>query len=127
MKILAGRRICGVSTVQRYISIDSFPMQLNSILVCDMTVTGSLSARLTVTRNAIEADVWIWACFLRSGDIIANGTTETRLAAQVEAQRAHEAWLSIGFEGKNSSTFRLVFLTTGERFRIISLDGRDQE
>jgi len=70
-----------------------FPMHPHSILVCDITVTSLLAARLTVTRNAIEADVWIWTYMLDRGEAIANGTTETKLAAQVEAQRAHEAWL----------------------------------
>jgi hypothetical protein len=68
-------------------------MHQHLILVCDITVTKSLSVRLTVTRNAIEADVWVWTYILHSGESIANGTAETRLAGQVAAQRAHESWL----------------------------------
>jgi len=70
-------------------------MHKHSILVCDIKVFGSLSARLTVTRNAIEEDVWIWTYILRGDEMIASGETRTRLAAQVASQRAHEHWLHL--------------------------------
>jgi hypothetical protein len=68
-------------------------MQQHSVLVCDIAVTTSLSVRLTVTRNAIAAEVWIWSHILHTGEAIASGAAETRLAAQVASQRAYEAWL----------------------------------
>jgi len=70
-------------------------MHKHSILVCDIALSRSLSARLTVTRNAIEEDVWVWTYILRREEMIASGETQTRLAAQVASQRAHENWLHL--------------------------------
>jgi hypothetical protein len=70
-------------------------MHKRSILVCDITLPRQLSARLTVTRNAIEDDVWVWTYIIRRGEMIASGESPTRLAAQVASQRAHENWLHL--------------------------------
>ena len=70
-------------------------MHKHSILVCEIVLSRSLSARLTVTRNAIDEDVWIWTYILRRDEMIASGEASTRLAAQVASQRAHEHWLHL--------------------------------
>ncbi len=41
------------------------------------------------------AEIWIWTCKLSTGENIANGVADTRLAAKVAVQRAHEHWLKL--------------------------------
>jgi hypothetical protein len=65
-------------------------MHPRSTLVCDILVTQALSVRLTVSPSTAEA--WIWTYFLDSGELIARGSTSTKVAAQVASQRAHEHW-----------------------------------
>jgi hypothetical protein len=68
-------------------------MHKHLVIVCDITVTKSLSVHLTVTRNAIAEDVWIWTYILNTGEALESGVARTKLAAQVAAQRTHERWL----------------------------------
>lgn len=61
-------------------------------LVCEISIAGLPCVRLTVWET--DPDTWIWVMLLSSGDLVlAQGVVESRLAAQVACQRAHEAWL----------------------------------
>ena len=71
------------------IKTSRLPLQMP--LVCDIEVKPLLSVRLTVSPST--PDAWIWTFILHSGNIVASGKTDTRLAAQVASQRAHEYWL----------------------------------
>ena len=61
-------------------------------LVCEFAVNERYSVRLTVSQNSHEADWWDWTCLLQSGYVIGFGKMPTKIAAQVEGQRAYEAW-----------------------------------
>ena len=70
-------------------------MQKHPILFCSVDVSQSHSVRLSVHHSTADADGWIWTSILHSGEIIASGRASTVIAAQIDAQRAHEHWLHV--------------------------------
>ena len=64
------------------------------MLRAHIAITDSLSGQLEVSQSATDSAQWNWIYLLHTGEVIADGTMPSRIAAQVVSQRAHESWLN---------------------------------